>query len=399
MAVYMGIRFGEKAMVTELTRSIEPQIMIVDDSKVVRWSIAKILGEQYHIHAVETAETAWDMLQKEQGIALVFCDLQMPGMDGYQFLRQVRGASDPRFINLPIIIISGEEDTESLRERLLLEGATDFVLKPFDASVLRARVAAYVNYQQQIMKLEQDTELDPISGLAGRNYFQLHAERNITLASRHDIEFTLAVLAVDRYQELLERLGGKIFLQLLFQVGMRIKKSTRLEDLAARIDQARFGLVFPMTNSVGGRLAIERVCRDLDSMVLKYAGEHIEFSVSAGMSVFTAGCKLSVHELIGMAEQALRQAVSAGGNQIVYYGELGVSADAGEEAPAGVMDIDRTVELLQHLHAGREEEIEDRQLRQLLSNIRPALELADRRLNIGLTELLERAYKRIAESD
>ena len=386
-------------MVTELTKSIEPQIMIVDDSKVVRWSITKILGEQYQIHAVESAEAAWEMLQTERDIALVFCDLQMPGMDGYQFLRQVRGASDPRFINLPIIIISGEEDTEELREGLLQQGATDFVLKPFDASVLRARVAAYVSYQQQIMRLEQDTELDPISGLAGRNYFQLHAERNITLASRHDIEFTLAVLAVDRYRELLERLGGKIFLQLLFQVGMRIKKSTRLEDLAARIDQARFGLVFPMTNSVGGRLALERVCKDLDGLILKYAGEHIDFSVSAGMSVFTAGCRLSVHELIGMAEQALRQAVSAGGNQIVSYGEMAPPEDVATGTTAMAQDIDRTIELLQHIHAGRAEEIKDQQLRQLLLNIRPVLELADSRLNIGLTEPLEKVYKSIAEAD
>ncbi len=399
MAGGMDIRIGEKAMITELTGLTEPQIMIVDDSKVVRWSIAKILGEKYRIHAVESAEAAWDMLQAERGIALVFCDLQMPGMDGYQFLRQVRGASDPRYINLPIIIISGEEDTEDLRERLLQEGATDFVLKPFDAAVLRARVAAYVSYQQQIMKLEQDTELDPISGLAGRNYFQLHAERNITLASRHDIEFTLAVLAVDRYKELLERLGGKIFLQLLFQVGKRIRKSTRLEDLAARIDQARFGLVFPMTNSVGGRLALERVCEDLDGMILKYAGEHIDFSISAGMSVFTAGCRLSVHELIGMAEQALRQAVAAGGNQIVSYGEADLPEDVASGTSTGALDLEQTVELLRHVHAGKGEEVEDQQLRQLLSNIRPALELADRRLNIGLTELLDRAYKRIAETD
>lgn len=381
-------------MVTQLSRIPKPQIMIVDDSKVVRWSITKILGEKYSIHAVESAESAWNLLQAEQGIVLVFCDLQMPGMDGYQFLRQMRSTSNPRFINLPIIIISGEEDTEDLREQLLKEGATDFVLKPFDASMLCGRVAAYVNYQQQIMQLEQDTELDPISGLAGRNYFQLHAERNITLALRHNIEFTLAVLEIDHYQQLLEKLGSKVFLQLLFQVGKRIKGSTRVEDLTARIDQARFGLVFPMTNSIGGRLAIERVCNDLDCMVLKYAGEQIKFSVSAGMSEFETGCKLSVHELIGSAEQALRQAISAGGNQVVGYAK---PYDIETEEPASKVGIDRSIELIRHINAGKVDEISEQQMSQLLLDIRPVLELADRRMKIGLTELLEHAYKQIAK--
>lgn len=386
-------------MVTELTGSLEPQILIVDDSKVVRWSISKILGDKYTIHAVASAVTAWEMLQAEPGIVLVFCDLQMPGMDGYQFLRQVRGAGDPRFINLPIIIISGEDDTEGLRERVLQEGGTDFVVKPFDASILRGRVAAYVNYQQQIMQLERDTELDPISGLAGRGYFQLHAERNMTLAARHSIEFTLAVLEIDQYQELLGRLGGKVFLQLLFQVGKRIKQSTRLEDLTARIDQARFGLVFPMTNHVGGRLAVERVCNDLETMVLKYAGEQIRFSVSAGISVFDSGCKLSVHELIAMAEGALRQAISAGGNQIVRYGEPDAPEDAGAgQSPAGT-DSDGLAELLRYIHAERVDEISDQQLSRLLLAVRPVLELADRRLHIGLTEALARWYKPAAATD
>lgn len=373
--------------------------MIVDDSKVVRWSISKILGEKYTVHAVGSAEAAWKMLQTEKDIALVFCDLQMPGMDGYQFLKRMRGASDPRFVNLPIIIISGEEDAEDLKQRLLDEGATDFVLKPFDASVLRGRVAAYVSYQQQIMRLEQDTELDPISGLAGRNYFQLHAERNLTLAARHDIEFTLAVLEIDRYRELLDKLGSKVFLQLLFQVGKRIKKATRLEDLAARIDQARFGLVLPMTNSMGGRLAIERICKDVDGMALKYAGERLKVSVSAGMSVFDAGCKLSACGLIGAAEKALRRAVSAGGNQVASCGKPDVPEDTRAEQPPAGTDVDRTIKLIRHIQAGRVDEVNNQQLGQFLLDIRPVLELADRRLNIGLTELLGRAYKRLAETD
>ncbi len=377
-------------MVTEIIRPTKPQILVVDDSKVVRWSLSKMLGDKYIVHAAEDAESALAMLRAEEDIVLVFCDLQMPGMSGHQFLESIRGDGDPRLINLPIIMVSGEDDTEDLKRQLLEEGATDFVHKPFEESVICGRVAAYVNYQQQVMRLERDVELDPISGLAGRNYFQLHVERNLTLASRHKTEFTLAIMEIDNYQALLDKLGSKVFFQLLFQVGKKIKSIIRTEDLAARIDQARFGLVLPLTNRVGGRLAVERVCRNIDSMVLKYAGERIKVSLSAGMSLFELDSVLSAHGLISRSEEALLQAIDSGGNCVVAAEQLDEGDRAGQHAPVWVAD-DPSIELIREIQAGNTDGVSDQDLLQLLMDIRPVLELADARFGIGLSEALQPA--------
>lgn len=379
-------------MVAELINPIKPQILVVDDSKVVRWSINKILGEKYLVHAVEDAESAIAVLDAEEDISLVFCDLHMPGMGGHQFLKKIRDKKDPRLANLPIIIVSGEDDTEELKAQLLDEGATDFVHKPFDVSVLQGRVAAYVSYQQQVMRLEQDVELDPISGLAGRSYFQLHVERNLTLATRHKTGFTLAVLEIDKHQELLDRLGKKIFFQLLFQIGKRIKNIIRTEDLAARIDHGRIGLVLPLTNRVGGRLAIERVCEDIDSMVLKYAGEQIKVSISAGMSVFELNSVLSTCGLVARAEEALRSAVDSGGNSVVSSEQLDEQRyESIEQPPVWVAD-DPSIELMREIQAGVTDVVSDQDLRSLISDIRPVLELADQRFNLGLSEPLKQLF-------
>lgn len=375
-------------MVAEIINPAKPQILVIDDSKVVRWSISKMLGEEYTVHVAENAETALEILQAEQDIALVFCDLQMPGMSGHQFLQKVREDGNPRLINLPIIIVSGEDDTEELRKQLLEEGATDLVRKPFDEAVICGRVAAYVNYQQQVMRLERDVELDPISGLAGRNYFQLHVERNLTLATRHKSEFTLAVLEIDNHQALLDKFGNKVFFQLLFHVGKKIKTVVRTEDLAARIDQARIGLVLPLTNHVGGRLAVERVCREINGMALKYAGEPLKVSASAGLSVFELGSVLSTYGLVASAEEALRSAIDSGGNCIVDADQLEhQGGDAEEHAPVWVAD-DPAIDLMREIQAGNVEEVSDQELKQILVDLRPVLELADSRLNTGFGQLL-----------
>ncbi len=378
-------------MVTELINPTKPQILVVDDSKVVRWSISKILGDKYLVHAAEDAESALAMLHAEDSIALVFCDLQMPGMSGHEFLKKLREDGNPRLVNLPIIIVSGAEDTEALKRQLLGDGATDFVQKPFEESVLRGRVAAYVNYQQQVMRLEQDVELDPISGLAGRSYFQLHVERNLTLSTRHKTEFTLAVLEIDNYQMLLDKLGSKIFNQLLFQIGKRVKNVIRTEDLAARIDQARIGLVLPLTNRVGGRLAVERICEDIDSMVLKYAGERINVSLSAGMSAFDIGSALSTHGLISNSEEALQKAIDAGGNCVVGADQLSRQSGAAIEPPPVWVADDPSIELMREIQAGVTDTVSDRELRQLLSDLRPVLDLADQRFNLGFGVPLQQA--------
>jgi diguanylate cyclase (GGDEF)-like protein len=375
-------------MIAEIVNPAKPQILVVDDSKVVRWSITKMLGEEYAVHVAEDAETALEILHAEQDIALVFCDLQMPGMSGHQFLRKVREDGNPRLINMPIIIVSGEEDTEELRKQLLEEGATDLARKPFDEAVICGRVASYVNYQQQVMRLERDVELDPISGLAGRNYFQLHVERNLALATRHKTEFTLAVLEIDNAQELLDRYGNKIFFQLLFHVGKKIKNVIRTEDLAARIDQARIGLVLPLTNHVGGRLAVERVCREINGMVLRYAGEPLKVSASVGLSVFELGSVLSTYGLVASAEQALRSAIDSGGNCIVDAEQLDQQGGEVEEHPPVWVADDPAVDLMREIQAGNVDEVSDQDLKQILADLRPVLELADQRFNLCLSEQL-----------
>ncbi len=372
-------------MVTEVLKPIKPQVLVVDDSKVARWTISKILGEKYLVHAAEDTESALAMLHAEGDIALVLCDLQVPGMGWHKFLKGLRESRHPRLVNLPIIMVTDEDDEPELKEQLLEEGATDFVHKPFDESELRGRIAAYVTHQQQVMRLERDVELDPISGLAGRSYFQLHVERNLTLSTRHKTEFTLAVMEIDDYQKLLSKLGNEIFNQLLFQIGKSIKKIIRTEDLAARIDQARIGLVLPLTNRVGGRLAVERVCKEIDSMVLSYGGENLKISLSVGMAAFEFGSVLSTHGLISRSEEALQRAIDAGGNCVVGAEQLDMQGSAAVDQPSSWITGDPSIESMRKIQAGATDSVSDQELMQILTELRPVLELANQRFNLGLS--------------
>ena len=87
------------------------RIMSVDDSRLMRKSVARILKGLNDVVEAEHGEDAWEMLQKDKTIKIICCDLSMPVMDGFGFLELVRNSEDERIKNIPVIIVTGQEDS------------------------------------------------------------------------------------------------------------------------------------------------------------------------------------------------------------------------------------------------------------------------------------------------
>jgi DNA-binding response OmpR family regulator len=112
----------------------KPRVLVVDDSRVVRHTIYRILGNDFQVMQAEDGQLGWQSAQQSPA-DLVISDINMPQLDGYGFICKLRGANDPRLRDVPIIVITSAEDDET-RERAYACGASDFILKPFNASQL-----------------------------------------------------------------------------------------------------------------------------------------------------------------------------------------------------------------------------------------------------------------------
>ncbi len=114
-------------------------ILVVDDDSLNRLLLATSLEEQgYEIVAAENGIEALALLQ-ERVFDTVLLDLIMPEMDGFQVLERLK--SDSVLRHIPVIIISALEDLESV-VRCIEMGATDYLPKPFDPVLLKARLNA-----------------------------------------------------------------------------------------------------------------------------------------------------------------------------------------------------------------------------------------------------------------
>jgi len=144
-----------------------PRILIVDDDATSRKLLARMLSSAgYTCGETDNATDALNLVHQEQP-ALLLLDFKMPGMDGAEALRLLRADPNPAIAQMPVIMLTGYGESEV---QCLNAGADDFVIKPVNADVLRARIetqlrlhALRVQLQQQNQELEawrRDLERD-----------------------------------------------------------------------------------------------------------------------------------------------------------------------------------------------------------------------------------------------
>ena len=141
------------------------KILVIEDEKMVRESLKEIL--EFEGYSVVEAENGLQGLEKAQELSpeLVFCDIRMPGIDGFEVIRRLR--KQPTTASLPVILLTALSDMVTMREGMDI-GADDFIAKPFTRNMLvkaiNTRLARVSNYDKKA-KQKVDQFLERLSML------------------------------------------------------------------------------------------------------------------------------------------------------------------------------------------------------------------------------------------
>ena len=121
-----------------------PLVLVADDNADMRQYIVRLLGEHFRTEAVSDGEAAL-AAARAQVPDLILTDVMMPRLDGFGLLQALR--ADPRTGGVPVIMLSARAGEESRIEGMQ-EGADDYLVKPFSAKELLARVTAHLKMAQ-----------------------------------------------------------------------------------------------------------------------------------------------------------------------------------------------------------------------------------------------------------
>ena len=182
------------------------RILVVDDSPVNRLVLTKALGADGHTPlTAEHGLQALELLRSpgDVDVDVVLLDLEMPELDGYETLARIK--ADDRLRHLPVIIISSVDELASV-VRCIKIGATDYLPKPFEPELLRARLNAslaakrlhdlQLEYLEQVGRVmdaaaaveAEEFEPESLDGVASRDDALGHLARVFQRMAREVVE-------------------------------------------------------------------------------------------------------------------------------------------------------------------------------------------------------------------
>jgi diguanylate cyclase (GGDEF)-like protein len=302
---------------------MERTVLIIDDSEPLRRHVEKVLREHDVAHAFRHASSGVEgfALLAREPVSLVLCDVEMPGLDGFKFLRlkaQKVGLHD-----VPVIMLTGKEDVRA-KVQGLSEGASDYLTKPFhdEELVARARVHLKLKELQDELRrknglLEELSRTDSLTGLLNRRFLMDLLLAEFQKSARYGTPLSLIMLDIDHFKRVNDTYGhttGDSAIQTVAQV---LRREIRTCDLAARFGGEEFAVVLPQTDQEGGLIAAERCRRAVEVTAVAGGAGTLHITASFGVATCPRTDLTSVEAFINAADQALYRAKDAGRNRVM----------------------------------------------------------------------------------
>ncbi len=288
-------------------------VLLVEDDRSTRLALRGILDlEGYRVIEAGDGEEAMQLYPRVRP-DLVLLDVRLPQQDGFTTCRQMLAL--PQAQRAPVLMITSLADEISV-ERAFRAGAADYITKPINFGVLRRRVARLLQAGASERHAHRLAFHDVLTGLPNRAGFR---ERLRQLLERAGSNTKLAVVALDldRFKVLNESLGHDVADEVLVQLGDRIRRQLRADDLLGRVGSDEFALAFEIETADTAATVANKIQSNI--AIPLHVGEHeLVLSASIGIALYPADDR-EINGLIRHAETALNQAKSGGGGQHHFW--------------------------------------------------------------------------------
>ena len=317
-----------------------PTVLIVDDTPSNIDMLRSVLAGSYRVQAATSGRRALDIVA-DQPPDLILLDVVMPDMDGYAVCRRLK--SDAQTARIPVIFVTAKNEARDEELGFSIGGA-DYVAKPFEPAVVRARVATHLALYDQTRLLQQLVdertvqlryemdqredavarvrylhEYDSLTGLAHRS---LLMQRIDMALETHPDRVAVAVLDVDRFAAINDALGTRLGDLLLQQIATALRDAAGGTAFIGRLGGDSFGVLLTSKSRVVDQLHLinEHMERLFEAVARPYMleGERIQIRISGGVAVHPKDGE-TAELLIKSADAAMHAAKDATLTTYMFY--------------------------------------------------------------------------------
>ncbi|MFP4454119.1 MAG: EAL domain-containing protein [Desulfobacterales bacterium] len=257
-------------------------ILVAEDVKSSRVALVRMLSKLgfSEVYEASTGKQTLDRLENTR-IDLVLLDVMMPEMDGYQVLKTMK--TDVNLRQIPVIMITAVDAMESA-VTCIKSGAEDYLTKPFNPIMLRARIFASLEKKRlQDIEKEYLKMYDSATGLPNQRYFLQRLREKIYRSDRQSSLFAVLCVQIGKYRMIFESLGRKAANQYLENRAGQLKSLLPDDALLARTgEQTLAVLLFDLPSSAKGNATAISIYEALSSPV-NLAGHEITGRVNVGV--------------------------------------------------------------------------------------------------------------------
>jgi diguanylate cyclase (GGDEF)-like protein len=291
----------------------KPRVLIVDDERFNLNTLHGLLKEDHKIMVATGGDQALKAAVTGRP-DLILLDINMPGMDGYEVCRRLK--EDNLTTGIPIIFITGLADAEDETKGLEL-GAADYITKPFNLSVVRARVRTQLRLKQQSDLLQSYAFRDGLTGLANRRAFDERATAEWNRCLRAVLPLSAIMIDVDHFKLYNDSYGHARGDECLREVAQALAlRVQRAGDLVARYGGEEFVVLLPDADHASALAVGESLRHAVESLGMEHRASKVcdHVTISVGVATVHPSELGGLAPLLERADSMLYACKAAGRN-------------------------------------------------------------------------------------
>ncbi len=292
----------------------EATVLMVDDTPANLSLMSSLLKDTYKVKVANSGERALEIAQSGTPPDLILLDIMMPGMDGYEVCRRLKAQESTK--DIPIIFITGMADAENESLGLSL-GAVDYVSKPFNKTVVMARIRVHMQLKRQSRMLENLVFMDALTEIPNRRALDQTFAQEWARSLRSGIPLSYVLIDIDLFKQFNDHYGHGSGDECLVRVAKALHGCVqRPSDCLGRYGGEEFAAILANTDMDHALHVAQHFHESIAALRIPHAhsGVAAQVTISIGVATVQPAVGQNLHLLSDAADQMLYAAKHAGKN-------------------------------------------------------------------------------------